>query len=855
MIRIIIHSFRGVGSTKENPEPKIYEFHRGLNLLKGESGRGKSTIINAFRWCLYKEPLVGNNSLLKNASSKSPKVSIEFRTSELNFTITRTGSPNLLEVIHKDAKEEKLLLNEEAESYIEKLFGKEHYWRSCCFIQQGHHNPILDGLSTSEKREVFQTMSVNSANHKLEVDIPIDTMRTNISMMRKNLESEEKVKEGVLKTMEEQYRKMTSEICKPVFEESYSEEDIFKEEWNIPLAKILTEISMCKIDNDADVIRMEINNLQNELDNLHKLSVDVQKTRSNYESVIERNQKRLLQHERIMQTVMDLGRLYPSLIHAKKWLETHMVREYLEKLISAYGFVKSCTEYMDYIGHDVPSHDRWSSYGSLLKADLEFLPSFKNYLESSSQKKNMQMSFDKLSDGLKSNMEKLQKLFADNDWLTGNNYSDYSDLCKELSNQLKNTDGQIVSCPGCHKKIIIRNTVASIYDNEDSIEVYRKTLQSRITAINQIIMLSKTVHDQTDQLRALEDRIDNIHIDDTFAITTDKLAYMETHGRKIYEQYPAMKKNVPVAILDALQKNLESSFLMDVQRVLKELSALLNHDTITDLNDEIQQAKMELSMATINHLESVKLKEKEAIEKLQILKQQLAAIHIHEKLMERLHNSFPGLNTHRLLNEDGYLSFLVRLNDYRKHLAEYDRQMQRNDQYHRELTSEQESMGVIRKKIVHLLELNKILDETEEEIFENTIEGITTKVNDLLENIFEQNPPRLIVKNEVKKTAKTSRDIQFFFATIADNVSQSDSIRNITTYSGGEADRLSLAFTCAAAGFSDCPLLFLDECISSLDTELRDKVIRTLRTVVKEKFVIVVCHDTVDGLFDNVVSV
>lgn len=853
MIRIIIHSFRGVGSTKENPTPKVYEFHRGLNLLKGESGRGKSTIINAFRWCLYKEPLIGNNSLLKNASSKSPKVSVEFRTSELNFIITRTGSPNLLEVIHEGGMcETQILLNEEAEVFIQKLFGKEHYWRSCCFIQQGHHNPILDGLSASDKREVFQTMSVNSANHKLEVDIPIDTMRTNISTMRKSLESEEKVKEGVVKTMEEQYRKMTSEICKPIFEESYSTEDVFKEEWNIPLTKILTEISMCKIDNDADTIKTQMGELQLQLDNLHKLSVDVQKNRSKNETIIERNQKRLLEHDHIMQTVMDLGKLYPSLIQSRKWLEAYTVKEYLEKLIVAYGFVKSCIDYMEYIGHDVPNTDKWSSYGSLLKADLDFLPSFKNYIESSVQKKNLQMSFDKFSDGLKKNNQKLQKLFADNEWLSGKNYTD---LCRELSNHLKNTDGQVVSCPGCHKKIIIRNTVASIYDNEDSIEVYRRTLQHRITAVNQVIQLSNTIQDQTDQLQVLEDRIDNIHIDETFAITPEKLVYIEAHGRKIYEQYPAMKKNVPVAILDALQKNLDSSFLMDVQRVLKDLSFLLKYETITQLNDEIEEAKLELSMSTINHVESAKLKEKEVIEKLQILKQQMAAIHVHEKLMEKLHNSFPGLNTDRLLNEDGYIHFLVRLNNYRKQLAEYDRQVEKNDQYHQELTSEQETMGMIRKKINHLLELNKILDETEEEIFENTIQTITTKVNDLLENIFEQNPPRLIVKNEVKKTAKTSRDIQFFFATTADNVSQSDSIRNITTYSGGEADRLSLAFTCAAAGFSDCPLLFLDECISSLDTELRDKVIRTLRTVVKEKFVIVVAHDTVDGLFDNVVLV
>jgi ATP-binding cassette subfamily B protein len=108
------------------------------------------------------------------------------------------------------------------------------------------------------------------------------------------------------------------------------------------------------------------------------------------------------------------------------------------------------------------------------------------------------------------------------------------------------------------------------------------------------------------------------------------------------------------------------------------------------------------------------------------------------------------------------------------------------------------------------------------------------------------------VKNENKKTAKTSRDIQFVFSTTDQQV---ESARGISTFSGGEGDRLSLAFTCAVAEFSECPLLFLDECISSLDVELRDRVIRTLRSVVKNKFVIVVCHDTLDGLFDKIVSV
>jgi ABC-type lipoprotein export system ATPase subunit len=52
-------------------------------------------------------------------------------------------------------------------------------------------------------------------------------------------------------------------------------------------------------------------------------------------------------------------------------------------------------------------------------------------------------------------------------------------------------------------------------------------------------------------------------------------------------------------------------------------------------------------------------------------------------------------------------------------------------------------------------------------------------------------------------------------------------------------------------------MIILDECISSLDTELRDKVIRALRLRAKSanKTVVLVCHDALEGLFDNVVTV
>lgn len=854
MIRITIHSFRGVGATKEDPEPKIYTFSRGLNLLKGESGKGKSTIINAFRWCLYKEPLTGNNSLLKNMLCKSPKVMVEFKTAELDLTITRSSSPNQLEVRCNEHGQGHILVNEEAEAYLENVFGKEHFWRTCCFIQQGYHNPILEGLSAVEKREVFQNMTANSLCNKLVVDIPMDTMRTRISDMRRQLESEEKVKEGVLKTMEEHYRKMSTEISKPQFDKPYSAEDVYQEGWNIPITRIMTELQNLAVTDDNLLAIMEqTKELEARLKKIHQTSSEVEGRRAIYEGIIERNQKQLREHARAQQTIMDLGKKYPQIVQAKKWLDNNTVQEYLDRLIGAHAFVKGCSEYFKHMGTPDNGQDRWAKYGSSLQDDANNMANYKEYIQNTAVKAQLLAKVENSIGSLRTNEEKLLHLQQTEPWLKEE--TNCQDLRTQLSNQLKSMDGQVVSCPSCRKHLLVRTIGSQVqsypFDRQESVETYRKTIHNRIAILDQAIHYSKTIQEQKEQLQALEDRIDNVIVDEQYAISADKLRYMETHAKHLLQEWTALKKGVPGQVLEEISKNLDGSLLYDLQMAMKNISNLISHTMITEQTNAIEQAKTDISLLNIHAHQEEKALEKKLIEDIQDRKLQLNRLKRRGELMQKL-QTHVGLNTVRLLKEPDYLEFLVELHNYRKELANYEGQSKRLSSYADEITTVQNQMTDIRKKINHLLELNKILDETEEEIFEHTIAIMVSKINDLLENFFEQNPPKLIVKNENKKTAKTSRDIQFMFA---NTDSQADSARGLATFSGGEADRLSLAFTCAVAEFSDCPLLFLDECISSLDVELRDRVIRTLRSVVKNKFVIVVCHDTLDGLFDKIVSV
>jgi DNA repair exonuclease SbcCD ATPase subunit len=78
-------------------------------------------------------------------------------------------------------------------------------------------------------------------------------------------------------------------------------------------------------------------------------------------------------------------------------------------------------------------------------------------------------------------------------------------------------------------------------------------------------------------------------------------------------------------------------------------------------------------------------------------------------------------------------------------------------------------------------------------------------------------------------------------------------IDSIDQLSGGEADRVSLAVSCALFKFSDFPFLILDEFASSLDLNNKENAVSSLKAFlgdVESKSIICISHDTVEGMYD-----
>jgi len=80
-------------------------------------------------------------------------------------------------------------------------------------------------------------------------------------------------------------------------------------------------------------------------------------------------------------------------------------------------------------------------------------------------------------------------------------------------------------------------------------------------------------------------------------------------------------------------------------------------------------------------------------------------------------------------------------------------------------------------------------------------------------------------------------------------------LSRLDSLSGGERSRVVLAYTLALAETFQCPLVLLDECVANLDAITTESVIECLRKVCVHTKTILIAHQVVEGVFDEVIKV
>ena len=172
---------------------QTFIFNEGNNLITGESGLGKSTILEAIFWCFYG----GSNVSPFTSSSKKIITKVTIKINDI--TVIRTKPPEKCKVI----LENNTLEHDEAQEYIYNNFGTKSLWEASSYLKQDSRASLLFH-SSQEKYELIKEIvfgrgensnSPEKYQEKLSVfsknlDKNLDVLTGKIEILQTSLEEE-----------------------------------------------------------------------------------------------------------------------------------------------------------------------------------------------------------------------------------------------------------------------------------------------------------------------------------------------------------------------------------------------------------------------------------------------------------------------------------------------------------------------------------------------------------------------------------------------------------------------------------------------------------------------------------------
>lgn len=169
---------------------KKYNFKKGLTLIDGPSGMGKSTIFNAIYWCLFGKIKNVHPKGLKNIDPGFTAVAIKTK----GCVVLRTKPPETLKVVIGEKEEYE---GKEAQEIINRIFGSRDVWVTTSYERQGYRNPLLS-YSASEKLEIIKEILFGTFSKDREPDDYVAKLDAKIAELNSDINEKRIQKETLM---------------------------------------------------------------------------------------------------------------------------------------------------------------------------------------------------------------------------------------------------------------------------------------------------------------------------------------------------------------------------------------------------------------------------------------------------------------------------------------------------------------------------------------------------------------------------------------------------------------------------------------------------------------------------------
>ena len=792
-----------------------------FTLISGKSGTGKTTILEAIVFAMY-----GNRKKMTSYGKKSCSVTIEYK----DMKIIRTKNPNIVKLYYQDNEYE----DDAAQAIINKRFGEN--FDVTGYIRQGINKSFItmgaqDKLSFLE-RFAFQDVELIEIKKKaadiiherndyfVEINSRINTIKDMLDVLEKPEVTEFPIK------------------CKPESRDKAIKNNSIKlKNTNVRIKKLKTAynamsetINYSTIYHDkVEMNRDRLNSIKTKLDEMNEELQDID---------LDVMMSDLHKYKHQLETI-DNNREYNELV---KQYESDQ-KQYDELLIQE----------TDKVNNEIDKIEKklWVDYSrDEINENIETYQDLVNDLK-------------KIND-LTSQIDDIEVTDEDFD----SQISELTDSIKEkheLISRLK-LEKETLTCPSCDERLLFKNG-ALVKNTNEKCEYSIDKETERLASLNKKLSKKRKKRDEQERIKheynRLVEKRDELYgqydifeeskefdIDDYEAELNEYIMYRDDHSQ-LERELNRIKMKDKSDTLKTLDKklgemrsrieqsnifddNLENTDNLDENEIRDEVALIkssipkyqMMFNDVDNLNNESDEIKRNLEKWEADFIEKYK-----KVRNPDEFKQKRDEIEkeIEEKELEKEKLQNIQIDIEKFIRGEKSVK------EYNKWKSEHDELVQ------------EESEAQIQLKAAK--EFKQKIFEAESIAITNVITTINKYAEKYLDAFFPDNSIVINLnafKHDTKNQVKPQVNLQIVYK---------DCECDIDNLSGGELQRVIVAFNLALAEMFDTEFLLLDECTSNLDQETTNLIMNAIKSNFNDKHVIIIAHQVVMGIFDYIIKI
>lgn len=862
-------------------------------LLKGDTGEGKTTILQSIKWILFGKLKKVAPKTLKSAKTQGTMI-IDY------MKIERTRNPITLKVTIED----KIYQDDVAQSVIEEKFGNYDVWNVSCYIEQKSLNPfITDDLKNEVKLKILNKISFgNTDPSKI-----IKSMDEKILLYKRDYDQSVKL----YKQHEEQFQKdwghldlntiLTEEqvnILKEEMENHKIQKRRLEEYQTMRRLKleekenIEKEIEKC----DSFISKSPHDNLlhlfkDDSIGNVHSCSEMIHCIQLTIKNMEEKE----LYTKKINQIIETVELKYPLnqsdlILEDLKNRVTILQEEYLEclKIENKFETNQMMCKKLDVSYQEQEINQKIEQYLDIIESQ----PYLQTLLKKSEYEKEMDMidlnmpvdPFEK-DWVLPTSFEEIEKPILDENKTRLLNeqidlkISNKGKLQQQIQQQkvLIENAKNVLTCPECQHKIKYHSGKLFSFESAEPEEL----LSTLLLFENDLKQVEKEIFDLKKEVSSLKleehqiiqdweknnkqkrkeyddilSKYNRYHLSlERYKIEemkkdklVVKLASIENNlselkkqykNKKIYQSKELDTFNLAISKLKEIEMIKIVKKSSQVKEMIRSIERTIEKQNLISKRDDIFISEM-FSIYSCLELKTLQgnleqwindLKTSQTLDHRKIeWKQKLLSLEIPEDQKEILDH------------------FVHQIAEIKQNLSENNTKEEANTK-NKELIQSQINMEVQLNKVSQLRAIREYAAQSQCEILEYNLDCINSSILHICSMMFDEKIDLSLSLTKENSQKKIKQDVHL----LIDH--KGESFEDIIEMSGGEKDRISVALTSAFNSLSKCPFIMLDESMNGVGWERRESAIRTIRELSPFKTILCVSYDEYEDIYDHIIDI